>query len=117
MSTMASYQETQHWVELFRMQPPAGNLLLFSFQDYYEHLSFGFQDSTGYYELDCDIESNGMQNKLGDGNMHHLIATYDPSSAYKAIWVDGVELCNTTGTPGTDGWNTGDNSTAGIIGT
>jgi hypothetical protein len=116
MSTTASYQVTQEWVELFRMQPPDGNPLLFSFQDYYVHLSFGFQDTTGYYELDCSLDS-AMQSKLGDGNVHHLIATYNPSSAYKAVWVDGAELCSTTGTPGTNGWDTGDSSTAGIFGT
>jgi hypothetical protein len=111
MNTSASYQLSEEWCELFRMETGTSNRLLFSYQDFYTHLSFGFQDSNSYYELDCDLNTT-MQNRLGDGNVHHLIATYDVASGYKAVWVDGAELGHTT----SSGWNTGSSSTVAFIG-
>jgi hypothetical protein len=112
MNTTPSYETSQEWVELFRMETGSNNnRLIFNYEYYFTYLTFGFLDGTGYNELRCPLNST-MQNSLSDGKMHHLIATYDAPSAYKAVWVDGVELCSTT----TTGWNTGSNSTACIIG-
>jgi hypothetical protein len=85
--------------EIFRKED-GGNRILLGFQNAaaisgynFPGISFGINDGTGYKELDMPFDGafgRPTLAQIADGNMHHLVATYDSSSGLKAIWIDGV---------------------------
>ena len=64
---------------------PAGN--------YAESLSFGLYIlGQGYHELKLPLDGKDGRptlKQLKDGNLHHVVATYDVESGIKAIYIDG----------------------------
>ena len=102
--------------EVFRKED-GGNRILFSFQEHSTILSLGLNIG-GYGELDMRID-NGTNNGahkvylddpgglgpddvvLRDGNMHHIVGTYDKASGLKAIYVDGFLAHSQNLAPGT----------------
>ena len=66
-------------------------------------ISFGIYVGS-YGELDVPLD--GLDGRptladVADGEMHHLVATYDSTTGEKAIYLDGVLLDSVTVTPGT----------------
>ena len=91
--------------EIFRKED-GGNRILFSYQnDAFGGganppvepgpvLSFGLNVG-GYGELDLPLDGQDGRptpEDLNDGNVHHMVATYDAASGEKAIYIDGEKL-------------------------
>lgn len=68
-------------------------------------LAFGLNlAGEGYSELDMPLdgrEGRPTVEELCDGQMHHIVATYDSHSGVKAIWIDGRERFRTQFPAGT----------------
>lgn len=92
--------------EIFRKdQSDKDHRMLLSFQndrnksivvpagDYTESLSFGLYIlGQGYHELKLPLDGRDGRptlQELKDGNLHHVVATYDVKSGVKAIYIDG----------------------------
>ena len=57
-------------------------------------LSFGVNVGGVYHELDMPLdgaEGRPTLEQLTDGAAHHVVATYDPATGRKSIWIDGTE--------------------------
>lgn len=101
-----SLTNNQH--EIFRKEE--GNRILLSFQnganinngngqfvggvdDNLPGISFGINTQTlGYREMDVELDGlNGRPTlaDLNDGELHHIVATYDAMSGLKSIYIDG----------------------------
>jgi hypothetical protein len=97
--------EAGDYDEIFRKED-GGNRILFSYQndafggganppvDPGPVLSFGL-NVNGYGELDMPLdglEGRPTVDDLNDGQIHHMVASYDSASGEKAIYIDGEKL-------------------------
>lgn len=96
---------------IFRKDQTDGNLrMLLSFQndqgkkylrpkgEFNESISFGlFLLGQNYQELKLPLDGKSGRptlEQLKDGNPHHIVATYDADTGYKAIYLDGKKLAS-----------------------
>ncbi len=90
--------------ELFRKQDP--NFMLLSLQRALSisgfnspGISFGLKVGGVYSELDMPFDGlagRPTMAQMTDGNIHHVVATYDSASGLKAFYIDGTLRFSTT---------------------
>ncbi len=67
-------------------------------------LSFGLNVGGEYSELDMPLDGRDGRpalEEIADGEMHHVVASYDSATGLKAIYVDGKRCFSTNFSPGT----------------
>ena len=72
--------------EIFRVEAASNLRILFSFQNYYESLSFGTGKSQSSYS---ELKVTAQSGEFTDGRWHYVCAVYGGNK--KSVWVDGVK--------------------------